>query len=203
MSLVASFVVSFVALFVVVEPFGAVPLFASLTQHRPRDEQKRIARRASIVGATLLIVFAFVGPWLLGALGLRLDAFQVAGGVVLLLAALDLIRGKQGCRCSAAEADPQREDVSIVPIAIPMLAGPGAMGATMSLVAREPLPIVVLAIVAVFVISFLVLRAASTFQRLIGPAILAVVLRVLGLLLAALSIQSIVKGLSTLFTFVA
>jgi multiple antibiotic resistance protein len=203
MQMVASFFVSFIALFIVVEPFGAIPLFASLTQHRSRAEQKRIALRASVVGGAVLLAFAAAGPRLLAVLGLRLDAFQVAGGVVLLLAALDLFRGNQGCRCNLDEANPSREDVSIVPLAIPMLAGPGAMGATMSLVGREPIVTVMLAIVAVFVVAFFVLRGAAILQRIVGPAVLAVVLRVLGLLLAALSIQSIVKGLSTLFTWVA
>jgi multiple antibiotic resistance protein len=197
----ASFIASFVALFVVVEPFGVVPMFASLTHDRPRHEQIRTASRASVVGALILLGFAFVGRGLLGALGVRLDAFQVAGSIVLLLGALEMIRGKTGCRrCNASEADPARADIAIVPIAIPMLAGPGAMTATMGLVARQPLPAVLLAIVAVFAITFVVLRGTATVQRLIGPATLAVVLRVLGLLLAALSIQSIVSGVHSLLT---
>jgi multiple antibiotic resistance protein len=199
---IASFIVCFVALFVVVEPFGVVPMFASLTQDRPRHEQIRIAYRASLVGASILLAFALIGRNLLDALGVRLDAFQVAGSVVLLLAALDLIRGKSGCqRCSASEVDPSRTDVAIVPIAIPMLAGPGAMAATMSLVSREPLIPVLFAILAVFAVTFVVLRGTSTVQRLLGPATLAVVLRVLGLLLAALSIQSIVQGMMSLVSW--
>lgn len=195
------FVASFVALFVVVEPFGVVPMFASLTQDRPRHEQVRIAYRASLVGALILIIFAFIGRGILAALGVRIDAFQVAGSVVLLLGALEMIRGKVACRCNPSEADPTRPDIAIVPIAIPMLAGPGAMTATMSLVATQPLPSVLLAIFAVFAITFLVLRGTATVQRFIGPATLAVVLRVLGLLLAALSIQSIVRGVQSLLAW--
>jgi len=198
MSIFSAFVASFVALFVVVEPFGVVPMFAALTHDRSRVERTRIAVRASLVGALILLAFAIVGRSLLGALGVRLDAFQVAGSVVLLLGALEMIRGKAGCRCSAAEADPTRNDIAIVPLAIPMLAGPGAMTATMSLVARQPLPAVLAAIVAVFVVTFVVLRGTTVVRRLIGPATLAVVLRVLGLLLAALSIQSIVSGVQSL-----
>lgn len=196
MTFLSSIVVCFVALFVVVEPFGVVPMFASLTRDRPRHEQIQIALRASLVAASILIAFAFIGRPLLDAMGVRLDAFQVAGSVVLLLMALDLVRGKTaGCaRCSPSEADRTRADIAIVPFAIPMLAGPGAMAATMSLVSREPLPAVIVAIVAVFAIAFLILRGTSAVQRFIGPAVLAVVLRVLGLLLAALSIQSIVSG---------
>lgn len=198
MTPLASFITSFVALFVVVEPFGVVPLFASLTQGRPREEQVRIATRASVVGALVLLSFAAIGPALLGVLGVRLDAFQVAGSIVLLLGAIEMIRGKSGCRCSASEADPSRTDVAVVPLAIPMLAGPGAMTATMSLVAQQSFVAVALAIVAVFAVTFVVLRGTATVQRLIGPATLAVVLRVLGLLLAALAIQSIVRGVTSL-----
>lgn len=202
MTILASFVASFVALFVVVEPFGVVPMFASLTRGRPRHEQVQIAARASIVGALILLAFAFLGRGLLSAMGVRFDAFQVAGSVVLLLGALEMVRGKTGCqRCTTTEADPVRADISIVPLAIPMLAGPGAMTATMSLVARQSLPAVLFAIVAVFAITYVVLRGTATVQRFIGPATLAVVLRVLGLLLAALSIQSIVSGLQSLMSF--
>jgi multiple antibiotic resistance protein len=204
MTILASFVASFVALFVVVEPFGVVPMFASLTNGRPRHEQLQIATRATLVGALILIAFAFIGGPLLSALGVRLDAFQVAGSVVLLLNALEMIRGKSGCqRCTTSEADASRADIAIVPIAIPMLAGPGAMTATMSLVARNPLPLVLMAIVAVFAITFVILRGTATVQRFIGPATLAVVLRVLGLLLAALSIQSIVSGVQSLLGWTA
>jgi multiple antibiotic resistance protein len=198
MSPLSSFITSFVALFVIVEPFGVVPLFASLTQGRARDEQVRVATRASIVGALILLTFAAIGPALLGFLGVRLDAFQVAGSIVLLLGAIEMIRGKSGCRCNASEADPTRADVAIVPLAIPMLAGPGAMTATMSLVAQQSFVVVALAIVAVFAVTYVVLRGTTTVQRFIGPATLAVVLRVFGLLLAALAIQSIVRGLTSL-----
>jgi MarC family membrane protein len=123
---IASLVASFVALFVVVEPFGVVPVFASLTQGRPRHEQIQIAARASVVGALILLAFAFVGRGLFAALGARFDAFQIAGSIVLLLGALEMVRGKSGCqRCTTSEADPSRADVAIIPIAIPMLAGPG------------------------------------------------------------------------------
>lgn len=203
MELAAAFVTSFVALFVVVEPFGVVPMFASLTGNRPRHEQIRIAARASIIGALLLIAFAFGGRTLLSTLGVRLDAFQVAGGLVLLLAALEIVRGKTSCRCTASEADPTRTDPAVVPLAIPMLAGPGAMTVTMSLVGREPLPAVLLAIVAVFALSYAVLRGTAAVQRLVGPATLSVVLRVLALLLAALSIQSIVSGVQSLLGWTA
>ena len=197
--MLTSVLVAFIALIVVVEPLGVVPFFMSLTRGRSLEDVRRIAVRASVVGAMVLLGFAFFGSAVLEMLGIPLDAFRVAGGLVLLLAALDMIRQRNACRCSAAEASGTGgDDVAIVPLAIPLLAGPGSMAAVMSLVGREPAAAVAIAIVLVFVVTYIVLRGAGVLHRLIGPAILAVVQRVLGLLLAAMSVQSIVRGIASL-----
>lgn len=196
--MLASILVAFAGLIVVVEPLGVVPFFLSATRGRPTDDIHRIATRASIVGAFVLLAFALGGSGLLSALGIRLDAFRVAGGGVLLLTALDMIRQKSACRCSPTESNGS-DDIAIVPLAIPLLAGPGSMAAVMTLVGREPTLAVVIAIVLVFAVTYLVLRGAGVLHRLVGPAVLAVVQRVLGLLLAAMSVQSIVAGVASLF----
>ena len=198
--MLASTLVAFVALIVVVEPLGVVPLFMSLTRGRSRDDVRRIAIRASLVGALVLLAFAMCGSAVLSSLGIHLDAFRVAGGGVLLLAALDMIRQKNVCRCSPSESNGGGDDIAIVPLAIPLLAGPGSMAAVMALVGREPTLAVVIAIVLVFAVTYVVLRGAGVLQRLVGPAILAVVQRVLGLLLAAMAVQSIVTGIATLLS---
>ena len=198
--MLASILVAFVALIVVVEPLGVVPFFLSLTRGKPRDDIRRTAMRASIVGALVLLAFAVCGGAVLSTLGIRLDAFRVAGGVVLLLAALDMIRQKNACRCSPTESNAAGDEVAIVPLAIPLLAGPGSMAAVMALVGREPTLAVVIAIVLVFAVTYLVLRGAGVLHRLVGPAILAVVQRVLGLLLAAMSVQSIIAGVASLLS---
>lgn len=198
--MIASIVVAFVALIVVVEPLGVVPFFLSMTRGRSRSEVARIARRASLIGALVLLGFVLFGRALLDALGIEVHAFRVAGGLVLLLAALDMIRRTRECRCSPVEADGGRgDDVAVVPLAIPLLAGPGSMAAVMSLVGREPVSAVAVAVVLVFVVTYVVLRSAALLQRLIGPATLSVIQRVLGLLLAAMSVQAIVRGLAFLF----
>lgn len=194
----ASVLVAFVALIVVVEPLGVIPLFLSLTRTRPSEDVRRIARRASIVGALVLLCFALFGRAILSSLGIPLDAFRIAGGLVLLLAALDMIRQKNACRCSPVESNGASDDVAIVPLAIPLLSGPGSMAAVMSLVGREPTAAVVVAIALVFWVTYLVLRGASVLHRLLGPATLAVIQRVLGLLLAAMSVHSIVTGIASL-----
>jgi multiple antibiotic resistance protein len=195
--MLTSILVSFVALIVVVEPLGVVPFFMTLTRGREPDDVRRVARRASIVSALVLLAFAGFGGAVLGSLGIRLDAFRVAGGIVLLLMALDMVRQKPTCRGSRAESSAV-DDVAIVPLAIPLLSGPASMAAVMGLVGREPTLAVVVAIILVFAVSYLVLRGAGVIQRLLGPAILAVVQRVFGLLLAAMSVQTIVTGVASL-----
>lgn len=201
----ASFFAAFAAIFVVVEPIGVAPIFASLTRGHPIAERRRIALRASIVGAALLLVFAAIGRPLLSALGISLDAFRVAGGGLLLLTALDMLRARQSsCRCSSSElADAEtREDVAIIPIAMPLLAGPGALATVTMLVTRAEgawdLAAIVLAILATFGLSWLVLRSATALERMLGPSTSAVVHRLLGLVLAAMAVQFIADGVRAL-----
>ena len=198
--MIATFAAAFTAIFVVVEPFGVAPMFASLTAGRPLDEVRSIAWRASTVGASVLIGFTLGGPQLLRALHVELDAFRAAGGLLLLLTALDMLRGKgERCRCSKKELDHAmgQDDIAVVPVAVPLLAGPGSMATVMVLVAEGGLAqsaIVILAILLTFAISYAVLRAAGTLQRWTGPSVVAVVERVLGLLLAAIALQFMATG---------
>lgn len=198
--MIAAFATAFTAIFVVVEPFGVAPMFASLTAGRSQDEVRRIAARASVVGASVLVTFTLFGPQLLRALHVELDAFRAAGGLLLLLTALDMLRGEgERCRCSKKELDQarQQDDIAVVPVAVPLLAGPGAMATVMVLVAEGGFvqsAIVVLAILLTFAISYGVLRAAGTLHRWTGPSVVAVVERVLGLLLAAIALQFMATG---------
>lgn len=199
-SLLTSFAVAFSALFVIVEPFGVAPMFASLTARRTEEDVRRIALRASIIGALVLVVFALFGGPLLRFLSVQLDAFRAAGGMLLLLTALDMLRGKgDQCRCSKQELDAaaHRDDIAVVPFAVPLLSGPGAMATVMVLVGDGGVAqtgIVLAAIGVTFAISYAVLRAAGTVSRWLGPSVIAVVERVLGLLLAAIAIQFIAAG---------
>lgn len=199
-SVITSFLVAFSAIFVVVEPFGVAPMFASMTAGRSTQEVRGIALRASLVGTFVLLSFALFGGRLLGALHVELDAFRAAGGLLLLLTALDMLRGRgKECRCSKAElaAAARQDDIAVVPVAVPLLAGPGSMATVMVLVADGgalQTAIVVAAILLVFVISYVVLRAAGRLQRWTGPSVVAVVERVLGLLLAAIAIQFVAEG---------
>lgn len=204
--LLSSFFTSLAALFVVVEPLGVVPTFAALTADRTRADARLIARRASIVGALVLFAFAIGGRAALSALGVRIDAFRVAGGLLLLLTALDMLRGKSAqCRCTPAELQDaaHRHDVAVVPVAVPLLSGPGAMATVMMLSSKAAGPVgltmVLVAISLTFAISYLVLRSAALLNRALGRSTMSVFQRVMGLVLGAMSIQSIVEGAVRLF----
>lgn len=204
--LLSSFFASLAALFVVVEPLGVVPTFAALTADRSRADTRAIARRASIAGAFVLFAFALGGRGALSALGVRVDAFRMAGGLLLLLTALDMLRGKGSqCRCTPTEVRDAtyRHDIAVVPVAVPLLSGPGAMATVMMLSSKASGPVgvttVLVAIVATFAISYLVLRSAALINRALGQSTMSVLQRVMGLILAAMSIQSIVEGGVRLF----
>jgi multiple antibiotic resistance protein len=190
---------SVVSLFVIVEPFAAMPLFAALAGKRPARELPRIARRASLAGALVLAVFALVGPSLLAGLGLSLDAIRAAGGLVLLLTALDMLRGKlPSCRCTPGEVDAAAGDIALVPLAVPLLAGPGAIASVVTQVGpggAGRVIAVLVAIAIVFLASYAILRSAVLVRRLVGPAALGAIERVLGLLLAAMAAQLLATGL--------
>lgn len=202
----SQFWIAFASVFVVVGPLGAVPVFATLTRGRSPAEIRSIAFRGTLVGAIVLATFTLLGPSLLGALGVSPQAFQVAGSVLLFLTALEMLRGKvPACSCGPADLEManERDDVAIIPVAIPMLAGPGSMATVMSLVSGDAsvasIASILAAIALTFAIAYPVLRSASILQRVVGAAALTVAQRVLGLVLAALSIQTAVLATSQLF----
>jgi multiple antibiotic resistance protein len=202
----AQFWIAFASIFVVVGPVGAVPGFAAFTRNRASAEVARIARRGTLAAALVLAMFTLLGRPLLSVLGVSPQAFQVAGSVLLFLTAIEMLRGKQpscGCGPKDIEMAKQREDIAIVPVAIPMLAGPGSMATVMSLVSGDSSPgsiIAILAAIAVtFALAYPILRSATIVQRIVGASVLTVVQRVLGLILAALSIQTAIRALSHLF----
>lgn len=201
-----AFVTAFVPLFVVVDPLAAAVVFAGLTAHRSRVDVARIARRAALVGAGILVFFALFGDAVFAALGLDIDAVRAAGGALLVLTAIDMLRAKRSdCRCSGAELDAGRgqDDVAVVPVATPLLAGPGAIATVVTTTAQQPgaAPTagMLLAIAAVFALSFVALRGAVVVQALLGKTGLALLERMMGLVLAAFAVQQLVRGLAGLW----
>ncbi|HSN90747.1 MAG TPA: MarC family protein [Anaeromyxobacteraceae bacterium] len=197
-------VVSLSALFFVVDPIAAVPFFLAMTREETPESRRAIARRASVAVFSVLVVFSLAGALIFQLLGISLGAFKIAGGVVLLLLALDMIRTQPSrTRITEGEvaAGAEKEDVAIVPLATPLLAGPGSIATAIVLMARaregpwwHALPVLA-AILAVAVATFLILAGATTTERVVGRTGLAIVERAAGLLLVAVAVQFMLDGL--------
>ena len=193
---------SFVTLLVVVDPLGLAPIYAALTQGYSEKRRREAAIRGTILGSVILFVFALVGDVLLDALGITLPAFRIAGGMLLFLLALDMIfarpSGMRSRSIQEQEEDDFEADVSVFPLAIPLLAGPGAITTVLLYTGgRSPAEVGVFAAV-LLVVLFLTLASlllASRVMRLFGETGSNVLSRVLGVLLAALAVQFVLDGL--------
>ncbi len=202
------FASAFITFFVVIDPPGCAPIYASLTSGAVPAQRRAMAIRAIVVSLCILLVFGLFGEKLLGALGISLDAFRIAGGIMLFLIALEMVFEKrQSRREDRAEKildTPEVEDVSVFPMALPMIAGPGSIATVMLLMARSDgitQSLVVLgAMLAVLLLTLVSLLAAGPMMRVLGAKIEAVITRLLGVLLAALATQFVVDGLRVSFS---
>lgn len=201
------FISAFIALFVIVDPIGIAPVFAGLTQGAPAAFQRKMAIKGVFIGTLILVFFAFMGKPFLGALGISIDALRVAGGLMLFIIALEMVfeKRQERKREAAEKMDHFFEDVSVFPVALPLLAGPGAITTIMLAVADAGTDMtaqlaVTAALLVVMVISLIVFLAAGPVMRLMGPTVNAVLTRLLGVILAALATQFILDGLKSAFT---
>lgn len=202
MSMIALFVSAFATLFVVIDPPGCAPIYAGLTSGATHAQRTSMAIRAVGIAAAILFVFALFGEALLSTLGIGLDAFRIAGGIMLFLIALEMVFEKRTQRredrAQKLIETPEVEDVSIFPMAMPMIAGPGSIASVMLLMSRssgiEQSLVVVAALVANLALMLLALLAAGPIMRLLGTKIEAVITRLLGVLLAALASQFVIDG---------
>jgi multiple antibiotic resistance protein len=188
---------------VIIDPLGCAPIYAGLSAGASPSQRRAMAFRAVGVAAAILLVFALVGEDLLHGLGISLASFRIAGGIMLFLIALEMVFEKRTQRREdrAAEvaADPEVEDVSIFPMAMPMIAGPGSIASVMLLMARtngvEATAVVLAALGVILLLTLAALLAAGPLMRLLGARIEAVITRLLGVLLAALAVQFVMDGL--------
>jgi multiple antibiotic resistance protein len=196
--------VSLSALFFVVDPFSAVPFFLAMTRNQSPEKRREIAARASVTAWIVLSTFALAGAWIFRVLGISLGAFKIAGGVVLLLLALDMIR-TQPSRTRITEGEVEagldKDDIAIVPLAMPLLAGPGSIATAIVLMSRarsgpwwHMLPVLG-AILATAVASYLILAGATRTEKVLGRSGLAILERAAGLLLVAIAVQFMLDGL--------
>jgi multiple antibiotic resistance protein len=192
-----------VTFFVVIDPPGCAPIYAGLTSGASSGHRRSMAIRAVFVAAIILFVFAAVGEGILNALGVSLSAFRIAGGIMLFLIALEMVFEKRTerreDRAAKVAATPEVEDVSIFPMAMPMIAGPGSIASVMLMMSRnhgvERVTVVLAALATILALTLLALLAAGPLMKLLGARIEAVITRILGVLLGALAVQFVIDGI--------
>ena len=203
------FTASFVTFFVLIDALGVAPIFATLTAKGSASYRSRMAVRATIVAAIIIYAFAFGGAWLLGAMHISIDAFRAAGGVLLFLIALDMVFEKRTERREnraeevlAGEETPE-DDIAVFPIGIPMIAGPGTIATAMLYMSNAAdwteRGAVLAALGANLVLCLIIFLAAGPLVRLLGDSIVGAMTRILGVILAALSIQLLIDGIKGAF----
>jgi len=197
------FTTAFITLLVIIDPPGCAPIFASLTSGTPATHRRKMAVRSAAVAWCILIFFALLGEPLLRTMGISLSAFRLAGGIMLFMIALDMVferrTERREERAKEIEGTPEAEDISVFPMAIPMIAGPGSIASIMLLSARadgtvEGL-VVLSAMTAVILLTLVALLAAGSLMKLIGAKLEAMITRILGVILAALAVQYVLDGL--------
>lgn len=201
------FLSAFAMLFVVIDPPGCAPIYAGLTKGALPNQQRAMAIRAVMIATAILLVFALVGEALLRTLGISLSAFRIAGGIMLFIIALEMVfekrQERREDRAEKVMQTPEVEDVSVFPMAMPMIAGPGSIATIMLLVSRADGPgqtaAVFGALALVLILTLAALLAAGPLMRVLGAKIESVITRLLGVLLAALAIQFVIDGVKQSF----
>jgi multiple antibiotic resistance protein len=196
---------AFSSLFIIVDPLATIPAFISMTPDETVQDRQRMARLACTSMAVVLMAFAVAGKWIFKFLSITMPAFQIAASVVLMLVALDMLRAQR----SRVHETPQetaaganKTDIAITPLAVPMLAGPGAISAVIVLQSKAvdvaQHAALFGCIIAVSIVSYLILRFAASGAGRLSPIALRITARIMGLLLAAVAIQFLLKALQDL-----
>ena len=205
--MVELFLSAFITLFVVIDPPGCAPIYAGLVSDATQRQANAMALRACLIAGAILVIFALFGENLLGALHIELNSFRLAGGIMLFLIALDMVfekrtqrREERAEKVRAQHAQtPEIDDVSVFPMAMPMIAGPGSIATIMLLMGRaegtQQTLVIMAAMAAVLVLTLVALIAAKPLMKLLGAQVEAVITRLLGVLLAALAAQYVIDGL--------
>ena len=202
------FLSAFTTFFVVIDPPGSAPIFAGLTRGTDATHRRAMAIRSTLLAGAILFIFALIGQPLLTMLGISLNAFRIAGGIMLFLIALEMVfekhtQKREGQIQEVALHPEQYEDISVFPMAIPMIAGPGSITSAMLLTQRSDglaeHMVVLGALAAVMALLLASLLAAAPMMRVIGQKPEAVITRLLGVLLAALAAQFVIDGIHGAF----
>ncbi|MEE9380142.1 MAG: MarC family protein [Hyphomonadaceae bacterium] len=209
--LITLFITSFVTFFVLIDAIGVAPIFATLTAKGSASYRRTMAIKATFVAALIIYSFAFGGAWLLGHMGISIDAFRAAGGILLFLIALDMVFEKRterrDSRAEEVLADEQEsgqlEDISVFPIGIPMIAGPGTIAMAMLSMSHAESWLqkgaILSALGANLLIVLVIFLLAGPLIRAMGDSVAGALTRILGVILAALSVQLLIDGIKGAF----
>ena len=197
--------IAFTSIFVLVDPVAAIPTFLVMTSDSVTKRRRHMARRAAWTCFTVLAVFGLAGSFIFRLFGITLPAFKIAGGVILGLIGLDMVQARRSPTKETpgdTEESKEKEDVGIIPLGIPMLAGPGSISTVMVLVSQAPDwrhgAVIFSAIGFTSVISFLVLATADRVRSFLGETGIRILTRMMGLLLTAIAVQFVLNGLHDL-----
>lgn len=194
----------FVVLFVVVDPIGVTPMFGALTRGSSGAHRRHMAWKATFLACVILLAFAFIGDWLLTALGISIPAFKIAGGILLFLIAIDMVFARQSGGRSATSREEEearfKEDISVFPLAFPLIAGPGALATILLMVSEargHALVFIgmIVVLLLVLLITLACLLMAGRLMKILGETGANVVGRLFGVILAALAVQFVVDGI--------
>lgn len=190
---------AFVTLFVVIDPIGLTPMFIALTQGTDARHRRMVGYRACGVAFGILTLFAFFGEAVLGFVGISMSAFRIAGGILLFITALDMLFERRTKRREDKADEEAFPDPSVFPLAIPLIAGPGAIASMILLAGQAPdvigMAFVLGAMLAVLLVALALFMIAGPIEHLLGRVGINVITRILGMLLAALSVQFVLDGL--------
>ena len=197
----APYVTAFVTLFVVVDPVGLAPMFVALTRGMDPAKRRGVGLRAVAVAAGLMTLFGLAGEQILHAIGIGLPAFTIAGGILLFLTALDMLFERRTERREGQSVPPLHDDPSVFPLAMPLLAGPGSLATMILLVGQGSgaghVAAILVVMCLVLGIALIMFQLSGLLARALGRTGIIVVTRLLGMLLAALSVQFVINGLSS------
>ena len=191
MDFISELVKAVIALFIIVDPLGNIPIFIGLTENVPDAQKKKVFNTAILVGVILLLIFAFTGQEILTLFGLSIFSFEVAGGILLLIIAIRILIS--GTR-ESTESSP--ESLGAVPIAIPLLVGPGAITTTIFTLQAYGNEIAIIAVLIVLSLTWVILRFMNNIYKFLGKTGSLVIARVMALLIAAIAVQYILTGLT-------
>lgn len=197
--------VTFTSVLFIVDPIAVVPTYLVITQGQTTAQRRATALRACVAATVLLVTFAAVGRAIFGLFGITMPAFRIAGGLILWLVAMDMLHGNRSTQEGTAEITEGRakDDVAITPLAMPMLAGPGAISTVMVLSGQARTPAQTIVVYASILVALLIawgtLRAAEQLVQKMGQTGIRVMTRIMGLLLAAIAVQFVITGIRDAF----